>query len=185
MRKKWSNENGWPEIVPNMRHRIGINSGEMVTGNMGSSMRMNYTMMGDTVKLAARLEPAAKHYGVYLFVAENTYNKVSDSFEWRYLDKIKVKGKNKPVKVYELLSEKNKLNKENSNLITAFNEAMSLYKDQSWIKAKKIFKESEKLEEIIEDRPTNPSKIYIERCNYFQKNSPGKDWDGIWTMKTK
>ena len=51
--------------------------------------------------------------------------------------------------------------------------------------AKKIFKESEKLEEIIKDRPTNPSKIYIERCNYFQKNSPGKDWDGIWTMKTK
>ena len=62
MRKKWSSENGWPEIVPNMRHRIGINSGEMVTGNMGSSMRMNYTMMGDTVNLAARLEPAAKHY---------------------------------------------------------------------------------------------------------------------------
>ena len=185
MRKKWSSENGWPEIVPNMRHRIGINSGEMVTGNMGSSMRMNYTMMGDTVNLAARLEPAAKHYGVYLFVAENTYKKVSDSFEWRYLDKIKVKGKNKPVKVYELLSEKNKLSKENSNLITAFNEAMSLYKNQSWIKAKKIFKESEKLEEIIEDRPTNPSKIYIERCNYFQKNSPGKNWDGIWTMKTK
>ena len=77
---------------------------------------------------------------MYLFVAENTYNKVSDSFEWRYLDKIKVKGKNKPVKVYELLSEKNKLSKENSNLITAFNEAMSLYKDQSWIKAKKYLK---------------------------------------------
>ena len=93
-------------MVHNVRHRVGLNSGEMVTGNMGSSMRMNYTMMGDTVNLAARLEPAAKQYGVYTFVAENTYKVVKDQFEWRLLDFIRVKGKNKPVKVYELFSEK-------------------------------------------------------------------------------
>ena len=70
---------------------------------------------------------------------------------------------------------KNKLSKENSNLITAFNEAMSLYKDQSWIKAKKIFKESEKLEEIIEDRPTNPSKISLKGVIIFKKFSGKMD----------
>ena len=98
MRSQWASEGDWPELVHNIRHRIGLNSGEMVTGNMGSSMRMNYTMMGDTVNLAARLEPAAKHYGVYIVVAENTYKAVVDQFEWRLLDFLRVKGKKKTSK---------------------------------------------------------------------------------------
>ena len=185
MRSKWAKEGDWPDIVPNMRHRIGLNSGEMVTGNMGSSMRMNYTMMGDTVNLAARLEPAAKHYGVYILVAENTYSKVSEFFEWRFLDLLRVKGKNKPVKAYELLSKKNELDQEKEQLVLFFNEGMSFYKDQKWSKAKKKFIESLKFEDEIKDRPTNPSKVYIERCDYFEKNPLSKDWDGVWTMKEK
>ena len=94
LREKWQEEGDrWPEIVHNMQNRIGINTGKLVTGNMGSTMRMNYTMMGDTVNLAARLEPAAKQYGVYTFVAENTYSVVSEQFEWRMLDLLRVKGK--------------------------------------------------------------------------------------------
>ena len=73
LREKWQKENDWPDIVYSMQHRIGLNSGKMVTGNMGSEMRMNYTMMGDTVNLAARLESSAKQYGVYNFVGENIY----------------------------------------------------------------------------------------------------------------
>jgi adenylate cyclase len=152
---------------------------------MGSSMRMNYTMMGDTVNLAARLEPAAKQYGVYTFVAENTYKVVKDQFEWRLLDFIRVKGKNKPVKVYELFSEKNNLANNQSDLINAFNNGLDLYFKGEWNLALKKFNEAAKLEEDFEYRPTTPSKIYVERCEAFKKSPPEKDWDGVWTMNTK
>ena len=185
LRVKWKSEGGWPKLVHNVRHRVGLNSGEMVTGNMGSSMRMNYTMMGDTVNLAARLEPAAKQYGVYTFVAENTYKVVKDQFEWRLLDFIRVKGKNKPVKVYELFSEKNNLVNNQSDLINAFNNGLDLYFKGEWSLALKKFNEAAKLEEDFEYRPTTPSKIYVERCEAFKKSPPEKDWDGVWTMNTK
>ena len=185
MRSEWASEGDWPELVHNIRHRIGLNTGEMVTGNMGSSMRMNYTMMGDTVNLAARLEPAAKHYGVYIVVAENTYKAVADQFEWRLLDFLRVKGKNKPVKAYELLSLKNNLSKEKSQLIQAFNEALDLYHNQEWVKAKKRFAEASELEEKFPYRPTTPSTVYIDRCDHFKLKPPGKDWDGVWTMTSK
>ena len=185
LREKWSSEGDWPELVHNIRHRVGLNSGKMVTGNMGSSMRMNYTMMGDTVNLAARLEPAAKQYGVYTFVAQNTYKVVKDQFEWRMLDYLTVKGKKKPVKAYELFSVKDDLNNDQSQLITAFNEGIDLYFKQEWNKALSKFKEASELEEDFPDRPTTPSLIYIQRCEFFSKNPPEKDWDGVWIMKTK
>jgi adenylate cyclase len=185
LREKWRSEEGWPEIVHNMQHRIGLSSGRMVTGNMGSTMRMNYTMMGDTVNLAARLEPAAKHYGVYIFVAENTHKAVADYFEWRFLDNLRVKGKNKPVKGYELLSLKNELSTEKSQLIQAFNEGVDHYLKQNWVKAKKRFKDALTLEETFPARPTTPSAVYIDRCDYYKNEPPGKDWDGVWTMKSK
>tara|TARA_B100000470_G_scaffold64505_1_gene49058 strand:- start:547 stop:1797 length:1251 start_codon:yes stop_codon:yes gene_type:complete len=185
MRSQWASGKDWPELVHNVRHRVGLNSGEMVTGNMGSSMRMNYTMMGDTVNLAARLEPAAKHYGVYIIVAENTYKAVADHFEWRLLDFLRVKGKKKPVKAYELLSLKNDLSKEKNQLVQAFNEALDLYHNQEWTKAKKRFVESNELEEKFPHRPTNPSTVYIDRCDQFKLEPPDKDWDGVWTMTTK
>ncbi|MEC9437273.1 MAG: adenylate/guanylate cyclase domain-containing protein [Candidatus Neomarinimicrobiota bacterium] len=185
LREKWSSEGDWPELVHNIRHRVGLNSGKMVTGNMGSSMRMNYTMMGDTVNLAARLEPAAKQYGVYTIVAQNTYKAVKDQFEWRMLDYLTVKGKKKPVKAYELFSVKDDLNNDQSQLITAFNEGIDLYFKQEWNKALSKFKEASELEEDFPDRPTTPSLIYIQRCEFFSKNPPAKDWDGVWIMKTK
>ncbi|MEC8703367.1 MAG: adenylate/guanylate cyclase domain-containing protein, partial [Candidatus Neomarinimicrobiota bacterium] len=87
LREKWQSEGDrWPEIVHNMQNRIGINTGKLVTGNMGSTMRMNYTMMGDTVNLAARLEASAKQYGIYIQVAEETYKACKDRFIWRDLD---------------------------------------------------------------------------------------------------
>ena len=185
MRSQWSSDEDWPKLVHNIRHRVGLNSGQMVTGNMGSAMRMNYTMMGDTVNLAARLEPAAKHYGVYLLVAENTQKVVADQFEWRFLDYLRVKGKKKPVKAYELLSLKNELSDEKAQLVKAFDEGIDLYNNQDWLKAKKRFKDALSLEEEFPYRPTTPSAVYIERCDHFKKNPPKKDWDGVWTMTTK
>ena len=185
LRKKWKDENSWPDIVYQMQHRIGLNSGQMVTGNMGSEMRMNYTMMGDTVNLAARLEPAAKQYGVYIFVGEKVYEASSDEFVFRFLDFLSVKGKNIPVKGYELIQRKDKINKNSIDLIEVFEKGLDHYFNQEWTDALKIFEKSAKLENNFEGRNTNPSKVFIERCNYFKENPPEPNWDGVWKMTTK
>ena len=185
LREKWSHEDDKPDLVHHLRHRVGLNSGPMVTGNMGSEMRMNYTMMGDTVNVAARLESSAKLYGVYIHVAENTYKKVKDEFEWRTLDYVRVKGKKVPVHVYELLSEKGQLDDDTAKMLTIFHEGLELYSAQKWNDALKKFEESATLEDEFPTRPTTPSKVYIFRCNHFIENLPEKDWDGVWTMTTK
>ncbi|NQU27309.1 MAG: CHASE2 domain-containing protein [Candidatus Marinimicrobia bacterium] len=185
LRAKWKSEEGWPEIVHNMQHRIGLGSGDIVTGNMGSTMRMNYTMMGDTVNIASRLEASAKQYGVYIQVLDTTYAAVKDRFEWRFLDYVRVKGKNVPVKVYELLSKKDKLDPNLAAAVAAFHEGQALYLDQDWKKAIKVFKAAEALEIMFPGRNTNPSAIYISRCEHLKKSPPGKDWDGTWTLTSK
>ncbi|NQV38405.1 MAG: adenylate/guanylate cyclase domain-containing protein [Candidatus Marinimicrobia bacterium] len=185
LREKWKSEEGWPEIVHNMQHRIGLGSGNIVTGNMGSTMRMNYTMMGDTVNISARLEASAKQYGIYIQVLDTTRNAVKERFEWRFLDFVLVKGKSIPVKTYELMSEKEKVTEEISTLLDAFHAAQDQYFAQNWDAAIKGFQESEKLENMFPGRNTNPSVIYIKRCEYLKENPPGDDWDGVWTLTAK
>ena len=185
LRIKWKKENDWPDIVYSMQHRIGLNCGKMVTGNMGSEMRMNYTMMGDTVNLAARLESSAKHYGVYNFVGENIYEATKDDFIFRFLDFVRVKGKNIPVKVYELVSHKDNISHENVALVKLFEDGLDLYYQQDWSNALSRFEEAEKIENHFTSRNTTPSNIYIKRCLEFKENPPGKDWDGVWTMISK
>jgi len=185
LRVKWKKENDWPDIVYSMQHRIGLNCGKMVTGNMGSEMRMNYTMMGDTVNLAARLESSAKHYGVYNFVGENIYEATKDDFIFRFLDFVRVKGKNIPVKVYELVSHKDNISHENVALVKLFEDGLDLYYQQDWSNALSRFEEAEKIENHFTSRNTTPSNIYIKRCLKFKENPPGKDWDGVWTMTSK
>ena len=185
LRKKWQAENDWPEIVYSMQHRIGLNCGKMVTGNMGSKMRMNYTMMGDTVNLAARLESSAKQYGVYNFVGENIYEAAKEEYIFRFLDFVRVKGKNIPVKVYELVSAKDNADNNKVNLIQAFEEGLDSYYQQNWDEALLNFQKSESMEERFTARNTTPSAVYIERCNMFKENPPGENWDGVWTMTAK
>ena len=185
LRKKWQSEGDWPDIVYSMQHRIGLNCGKMVTGNMGSEMRMNYTMMGDTVNLAARLESSAKQYGVYNFVGENIYEKTKQEFVFRFLDFVRVKGKKIPVKVYELVNSKDKISNSKVKLVNLFEEGLDYYYKQDWNKALEIFTNSEKIEEKFISRNTNPSMVYIDRCSMFIENPPSEDWDGVWTMTSK
>ncbi len=185
LREKWAASGKWPDIVHQTRHRVGISTGKIVTGNMGSNMRMNYTMMGDTVNLAARLEPAAKQYGVYILVSEFTYDVVKDNYAWRFIDNVRVKGKKKPVKIFELLSFKEELSPANSKMVETFDRGVDFYGRQDWNKALKEFRNAEKMEEKFPFRPTTPSAVYIERCEYFKENNPGKDWDGVWVMTEK
>ena len=186
LREKWQSEGDrWPEIVHNMQNRIGLNTGPMVTGNMGSSMRMNYTMMGDTVNLAARLEASAKQYGIYIQVADDTYKACKDRFIWRDLDYVIVMGKTEPAQVFELVAVDGDMPDGYGELLPAYHEALELYRNQDWKKAIDAFKTSDELEDMFPGRKTNPSRIYIPRCEHYLDNPPGDDWDGSWALTKK
>lgn len=183
LRSKWK-EDGWPDIVLNMQHRIGLNTGLMVTGNMGSSRRFNYTMMGDNVNLAARCESGAKQYGVFTMVTESTKEeaeKYGDDCVFRLLDHIVVKGRTQPVKVYEIVDLKTDASQELYDCIGLYEEGMAHYFNQEWDEAIAKFKASEKLER----HEQNPSGIFIERCEMMKENSPKKDWNGVFVMTSK
>lgn len=192
--KKWQSDGEkWPELVLHMRNRIGINTGTMITGNMGSTQRFNYTVMGDAVNLAARCESGAKNYGVYTMVTGETKKqaeKYGDSCVFRFLDKIIVKGKTKPVEVFEILGLKVDISPETLNCKRLFEQAVERYKNRNWEEAISLFEEANKLEASVPDskKPlvqTNPSLVYLERCKYMKKNPPGSSWDGIYEMTRK
>ncbi|MBW2020843.1 MAG: adenylate/guanylate cyclase domain-containing protein [Deltaproteobacteria bacterium] len=194
---EWIPGDKWPKIVHKMKMRIGINSGEMVVGNMGSSMRMNYTMMGDPVNLAARLEAAGKQYGIYTMVSEYTLDlefnengetkRIRDMVEVRMIDNITVVGKSEPVKVYEVCAMKGELTDQEKELFKVFDEGMQHYLKMEWDEAIAKFNESLKIERIT-DGKTTPSEVYIQRCKAFKENppvAPGEKWDGVFRLTKK
>ena len=187
LRKKWDSEGQkWPELVKNMTHRVGINTGNLVTGNMGSELQMNYTCMGDVVNLGARLESGAKHWGIDVQVSETVYNATKDNFIYRKLGSIRVKGKNKAVNVYELICKRDDENESLNQLLQKFEKARLLYLDQKWDQAIKAFEKSALLENMEDiSRTFNPSLAYINICNEFKLNPPDKNWDGVYNFKSK
>jgi adenylate cyclase len=192
LRVKWTNEGDrWPTIVHDMRMRIGINSGSIVTGNMGSTQRMNYTMMGDSVNLAARLEAAAKQYGIFTQISQFTKNLLVDPDEFliRELDVIRVVGKSEPVTVYEIMCFRAKADENLLQLQTLFAQGREAYKIQKWDEAIGFFKQSLECEYIrfpeLKGKKPNPSEIYLERCEEFKKLPPPPDWDGVSSLNEK
>ncbi|HMD67674.1 MAG TPA: adenylate/guanylate cyclase domain-containing protein, partial [Chitinivibrionales bacterium] len=186
LRKKWAaEEDKWPAIVHGMRMRVGINSGPIVTGNMGSRTRLNYTMMGDTVNLAARLESAAKQYGVFIMISNFTYEMVKNDFEVRQLDKITVVGKSEPVTVFELLAAKGKLSPDLEKMRGWYAKGLAYFCKQEWDRAMEAFVESEKLEPYRAFAATSPSAEFLKLCRNYRMNPPGKDWDGVNRLTAK
>jgi adenylate cyclase len=190
LRLKWASEGDkWPVIVHEMRMRVGINSGEIVTGNMGSASRMNYTMMGDAVNLAARLEESAKQYGIFTQVAEDSVVLAGDRFLFREVDTVKVVGKSVPVKSFDLLGLKETAPEFLLNLAKLFSEALEHYKAQRFKEALELFTQTLELEHQrfpeLKGIKTNPSEIYIERCNTYIATPPPPEWDGVWTLTSK
>lgn len=187
LREKWAAENSkWPELVHQMRMRVGINSGDIVTGNMGSKTRMNYTMMGDVVNTAARLEASAKQYGIYIQMTKETLRLARpEKLEVREIDRVRVVGKSEAVESFELMALKGELTPEQEKMRGIYNDGLQLYRQQQWDEAKTKFAQSDQLEDMFSNRPTNPSRVYMERCEFFKQNPPGDDWDGVWTLTSK
>jgi adenylate cyclase len=172
---------GWRSIgQQELRVRMGMNTGNAVVGNMGSRTRMDYTMMGDSVNLAARLEGANKYYSTYAMISENTYLQTKDHIEARELDLIKVVGKNEPIKVYELLGKKGNLPDYMMEMLRKYYEGPELFRARDWKGARTAFKAGLK---AVED--DGPCKTYIERCTEFIDTPPPKNWDGVYKLKTK
>ncbi|MCQ2103903.1 MAG: CHASE2 domain-containing protein [Fibrobacter sp.] len=195
LRKKWASEgNKWPKVVHDMHMRIGINSGDIVTGNMGSTMRKNYTMMGDAVNLAARLESAAKQYGAYIQMSEDTQKNLEPGkFIYRSLDTVRVVGKSQPVKTFELLEHSGCANeKQLLQLVEIWEQARQCYLDMKWDEAIQLFTKCLDYEPHHPDRDPGskscPSLVYIKRCEDYKQNPPvpaGEKWDGIFTATSK
>ena len=126
-----------------------------------------------------------KQYGIYIQIADSTYQPVKDKIVVRDLDNVRVLGKSEPVKVFELISEIGQEPEKYKKILPAYHEALDLYKNQEWKKAIEAFKASDALEDMFPGRKTNPSRIYIPRCEHFLDNPPGDNWDGVWTLTSK
>jgi len=159
---------------------LGLNTDKVVSGNIGSSKRMDYTMIGDGVNLAARLESACKAYSARILISDFTYKKLKGTYQIRYIDDVVVKGKTKPVGVREVLDYHTSETFPNlMDTVNHFNEGRASFKAGNWGKGIRSFKE------CLKANPTDKlSSTYIERCEIMKTRNP-KDWDGIWVMTSK
>ena len=165
---------------PMLYTRIGMSSGPVVVGNMGSADRMDYTMMGDVVNLAARLEGVNKFYKTFTMIPQSTYELAKDDIDTRQLDVIRVVGKKEPISVYEVLERKNQTSSEKSGVVEKYLKALKLYEERNFADASKEF---EKVLAI--DPDDGPSLTYVKRCGVFLETPPEKDWDGVYTFTEK
>lgn len=158
---------------------IGINSGKVIFGSVGSKTRKDFTSIGDAVNLAARLEGANKVYGSKAIITETVFEKLKDTFICRELDFITVKGKTKPVRIYEILQEAKFAAEKLSEIKEIFEKGLALYREQKWDESEDCFSLcAQKYNDM-------PSVVFIDRIRHFKENPPATDWDGVFKLKSK
>jgi adenylate cyclase len=167
------------EGKPLLDIRIGINTGMMMVGNMGSEQRFEYTVLGDAVNLGSRLEGANKSYLTHILISEFTYDKVKDEFLCMEIDRVRVKGKTRPVKIYQLLGRKD-ASASQVETIRYFHQGLQFYREQKWDRAMEAFKTVRSM-----DKGLYAARLYMERITGLKSNPPPPDWDGSFTMKEK
>jgi adenylate cyclase len=175
LRSDWKSQ-GRPEIAA----RIGINTGDVVVGNMGSQTRLEYTVMGDNVNLASRLEGANKFYDTPILIGRRTYELAQADVEVREVDLLRVKGKLEPVVVYELLARKGQLDPMKQQVVQKYLEGLRAYKARDFAQARRDFEAALSL-----DPRDGPSRVYLRRSEEFLATPPSVDWDGIYELHTK
>jgi adenylate cyclase len=160
--------------------RIGINTGEMVHGNMGTNQKKNYTIMGNHVNLAARLEGVNKQYGTAILISENTQNQLNNQFLCRTLDKVRVVGINQPIRLYELVEEIGRADDDLSERIQLFHEGLRIFEERHYAEGVTFF------EDFLKRWPDDgPAQTFYKRCREYLQKPPPSDWDGVWNMATK
>lgn len=164
---------------PSLDIGIGLNTGEAVIGNMGAEQRFNYTAIGDTVNLASRLEGLNKMYRTHIIVSEFTFADAKDKFTFRELDYVRVKGKQKPIVIYELVSRKGG-DPAKERFCSIFSSALALYRERRFSEAMDSFGSA-----LKEEPDDGPSSVYMERCRGYLTDPPPEDWDGVYAAKTK
>ena len=175
LRQKWS------EVEkPALKMRIGLCTGMAVVGNMGSENRMDYTMMGDTVNTASRLEGVNKHYGIYTLIGETTYRAAGNDFAVRELDAIKVVGKKAPVTVYELLGFADDIEEPLQKVIAYYSKGLQAYRNRDWRQAAAWYKKALQIEP-----DDGPSRTMLKRILDFSQAPPDESWDGSFDIRTK
>ena len=172
---------GWSAAdKPLLKMRIGMCTGPAVVGNMGSENRLDYTMMGDTVNTAARLEGVNKIYGIYTLISESTYQSAGNRFAVREIDTIHVVGKKEPVTVYQLVDYIDDLPRSIRDILSHYQQGLQLYRQREWKQALTHFNY------VLEMDPDDgPSLTMRKRCEAYQKNPPTGNWIGVYDMRTK
>lgn len=160
--------------------RIGINTGDMFIGNMGTSKKFNYTMMGHSVNLASRLEGVNKQYGTYQIISEYTYQYVKDKIIARRLDRVRVVNIQTPVRLYELIALKEEIDPEYIEFLKLYERALDEFENRKWENAIFLFNEALKFK-----KEDSVIKIYLERCRKFIKKPPPPFWDGVYVLSMK
>lgn len=176
IRRLWEEQNR-----PCLNVRIGINTGEMVVGNMGGAGKFDYTVIGDSVNLASRLEGTNKQYKTGILASERTYEFVKERILGRELDLITVKGRSTPLKIFELLRVNDGVrNGELEEFVSLYGDGLSLYRGRRWGDAKLKF------EQALRAKPDDyPSQLYIERATHYAQNPPPAEWDGVSVIHIK
>ncbi len=160
---------------------IGLNTDQVVSGNIGSPKRMDYTLIGDGVNLASRLESACKQYAAHILISDNTCRKLHGTYRMREIDRVIVKGKTEPVAVYEILDYHTKKTFPNLfEVLNNFREGLERYRARKWDQAGHLFRTALAL------NPSDKlSQIYINRCDDLTRNPPGEEWNGVYRLTSK